>query len=327
MRHPNVPKRGSGPSSTVVCNHVGFVECLNFVCTPLNPSFTPKSEVQKLPIVGNIAEGIQSLYIDRAGSEEEKNQLVQRIIDRQEDIEVGCKTYPPLMIFAEGTTTNGTRIIPFKRGAFQGMRTVTPSFCQMSKRMISPPYECLDFMPHQVLMLSQLVVRSSKIIIMPEFTPTPFMLEKFADKGQGEPWKIFAWCVRDSICKHSGLKPLNEPCKYQDKKGFCNLMNGVVDKAIINGQTFEYEKDTPKQSVKISKPNLLKRLRTMTYSLAGKAKDKLKGLIITEEELLTARSNCNITETSQDGDQGHAVIDSDSECSLDISLTNSEVYS
>ena len=121
---------------------------------------------------------------------------------------------------------------------------------------------------------------------MPEFTPTPYMLEKHADKGEGEPWKIYAWCIRDAICKHSGLKPLNEPCKFRDKMGFCKLMNGEVDKAVINGQTFQYKQDAPKQSIKISKPNLLKRLSTLTYKLADKAKDnidRLKGMIIDED--------------------------------------------
>ena len=81
---------------------------------------------------------------------------------------------------------------------------------------------------------------------MPEFTLTPYMLEKHWDKGEGVPWKIYAWCVRDAICKHSGLKPLNEPIKYADKKNFWALMKGSVDKALINGQVFEYENDEPK---------------------------------------------------------------------------------
>jgi len=89
---------------------------------------------------------------------------------------------------------------------------------------------------------------------MPEFTPTPYMLEKYASKGDGVPWKIYAWCVRDVICKYSGLNPLNEPCKYQDKKGFIALMNGRTNKATINGQTFEYVKGKPKQTVIIQKP-------------------------------------------------------------------------
>lgn len=67
---------------------------------------------------------------------------------------MGNESYPPLSIFAEGTTTNGTRMIPFKRGAFEGMRTITPSWCSITSRMVWPTYEALDFMPHQVLMLS-----------------------------------------------------------------------------------------------------------------------------------------------------------------------------
>ena len=30
---PRVPKRGAGPSSTIVCNHIGFMEILNMVCS------------------------------------------------------------------------------------------------------------------------------------------------------------------------------------------------------------------------------------------------------------------------------------------------------
>lgn len=36
------------------------------------------------------------------------------------------KTVPPLVIFPEGTTSAGRTILPFKRGAFQCMRPVTP---------------------------------------------------------------------------------------------------------------------------------------------------------------------------------------------------------
>ena len=41
--HPDVPKRGPGRSSAIVCNHVGFLEILNMVLTREHPSFTPKS--------------------------------------------------------------------------------------------------------------------------------------------------------------------------------------------------------------------------------------------------------------------------------------------
>lgn len=35
----------------------------------------------------------------------------------------------PLLIFAEGATTNGTALIEFKKGAFMSLRKVKPHFC------------------------------------------------------------------------------------------------------------------------------------------------------------------------------------------------------
>lgn len=55
---PRVPKRGTGPSSTIVCNHIGFLEILNLVASPLMPGFTPKAEVKKIPIVRGIGNAI-----------------------------------------------------------------------------------------------------------------------------------------------------------------------------------------------------------------------------------------------------------------------------
>ena len=49
--HPNVPKRGHGPVSTIVTNHHGVVEILNLICSPLFPSFAPKGALKKVPLL------------------------------------------------------------------------------------------------------------------------------------------------------------------------------------------------------------------------------------------------------------------------------------
>ena len=38
------------------------------------------------------------------------------------------------------------------------------------------------------------------------------MLQRHADKGE-EDWEIYAECVRDILCKHSGLKKSDQPIK------------------------------------------------------------------------------------------------------------------
>ena len=71
-----VPKRGPGPCSTVVCNHIGFMEVLNLVVSPLCPGFTPKASIRKMKLVGTIASAIQSIFIERAGTKSQRDELV-----------------------------------------------------------------------------------------------------------------------------------------------------------------------------------------------------------------------------------------------------------
>ena len=125
-------------------------------------------------------------------------------MDRQNAIEVDNAGFAPVCIFAEATTTNGTRIIPFKRGAFSAMRTVTPTFFSITSGQISPTYDIVDLIPLLILLFSSLYFRWAKITILPDFTPNSWMLEKHADKGN-EPWEIYAWCVREVISKYSGI--------------------------------------------------------------------------------------------------------------------------
>ena len=74
--------------------------------------------MKELPLISTIMEGLQSLYVSRGGTLEERNKIVEEIIERQRMIEDRCIDFPPFAVFAEATTTNGTCLFPFKRGAF-----------------------------------------------------------------------------------------------------------------------------------------------------------------------------------------------------------------
>ena len=102
-----MPKRGNGNVSTVISNHTGPFEAWNMLGTELYPSFTPKSPIKKIPIASGILFSLQSMFISRTSTEEQRDAMVQQIIDRQNAVEVDCQGFPPLCIFAEGTTTNG----------------------------------------------------------------------------------------------------------------------------------------------------------------------------------------------------------------------------
>ena len=102
---------------------------------------------------------------------------------------------------------------------------------------------------------------------------------------------IYAWCVRDVICKYSGYIALDEKLSLKDKKAFEALMNGWVDTAEINGQLFKYDDDKPIQDVKISQPALLVRKSTVTYELSSQ--QDMQGRIISAREMGSVRGDIN----------------------------------
>ena len=187
--------------------------------------------------INKLTEGLQSLYISRGGTQEERDKIVETIIERQRMIEDRCIDFPPFAVFAEACTTNGTCLFPFKRGAFQGMRTIIPSFVTFPKMgMIRPFYDTVEFFPLVFLLCASFGTNSCTLHIMPEFTPNTKMLELHADKGDA-PWEIYAWCVRDAMCKLSGLPKQNNN-NLKDKFAYIDFMNCHKDYMEVHGRMF-----------------------------------------------------------------------------------------
>ena len=88
-----------------------------------------------------------------------------------------------MLIFVEGTTTNGSCLMPYKRGAFAAMRTVIPCVSTFNNGQIGPFYDSVQVLPLMALLFSSLELCVCTTIRMPDFTPTAKMLELHADKG------------------------------------------------------------------------------------------------------------------------------------------------
>jgi hypothetical protein len=84
------------------------MEDFNMQMSPLFPGFTPKADVKGYPVMGWILDANRSFYIPRAGTPEEREQVLEQIIARQVDIEDNGVNWPSTLFYAEGTTTNGT---------------------------------------------------------------------------------------------------------------------------------------------------------------------------------------------------------------------------
>ena len=93
----------------VVSNHISFFE-IAMLSYAFGGSFVAKQEVAHWPVVGPIAKKFGAVFIDRNPAT--AAQALAKV-NRQ----LSSITYP-LFIFAEGTTTNGAYVKPFKSAMF-----------------------------------------------------------------------------------------------------------------------------------------------------------------------------------------------------------------
>ena len=88
---------------TIVSNHVCWMDIV-MSRGLLQPSFVSKKSVASYPGVGTIAKAIDCVFLDRAGTKEEKIAIGKQIEDRQLENETHGRA--PLLIYPEGATTN-----------------------------------------------------------------------------------------------------------------------------------------------------------------------------------------------------------------------------
>lgn len=153
-------------TSTIVCNHVSWLDPVVLIKN-IRPAFSPSQEFQGVPLLGTLIDAIDSIYIPRGGSEENKAKALSAIRDRQELIEDTGK-YAPFLIFAEGATSNGTNVIKFKKGAFFAEKTIRPMFMKYSTGTVSPAYDVMEFLPLAIMMLSWACFKCD-VTVMPDF--------------------------------------------------------------------------------------------------------------------------------------------------------------
>lgn len=50
--------------------------------SPLRPSFTPKAELKKMPIIRGLSDALQSVYIERDADLRTKDRIVETLVKR-----------------------------------------------------------------------------------------------------------------------------------------------------------------------------------------------------------------------------------------------------
>lgn len=80
-----------------------------------NPGFLSKAVVKNVPLIGFYAKMHQCIFFSRKDSEEREN-ILEVLEERVKMAEKG--KINPIIIFPEGTTSNGRGLLKFKKGPF-----------------------------------------------------------------------------------------------------------------------------------------------------------------------------------------------------------------
>ncbi|KAL6048509.1 Lysophosphatidylcholine acyltransferase 2, variant 3 [Balamuthia mandrillaris] len=104
--------------SILVCNHTSQLDpILLLAATGQVPSMVSKASIQRLPCVGEVASALDCVFVERMDSKSRVAAL-DAIKERAKR-----KHGPQLLIFPEGTITNGKALLSFRAGAVRPTNT------------------------------------------------------------------------------------------------------------------------------------------------------------------------------------------------------------
>jgi 1-acyl-sn-glycerol-3-phosphate acyltransferase len=110
----------AGPA-VLVANHLGYVDVVA-LWSVVGGVFVAKSEVGSWPLVGALGRVLHTLFLDRG----RKRDLVRVLAEMDRSLAAGRS----VLFFAEGTSTRGDRVLPFKSSLFEAaLRARVPVAC------------------------------------------------------------------------------------------------------------------------------------------------------------------------------------------------------
>lgn len=130
---------------------------------------------KNMPLMGKMSALIDSLYLPRGSGEEKRKEAIKSIGDRQKITEE-TGDFNPLLVFAEGGTTNNTALLKFKKGAFVAEKRVKPILLDYEVGSMHPAYDIIEVLVLAILQLSWSCMKCT-ITEMPDFEPTEYLFE------------------------------------------------------------------------------------------------------------------------------------------------------
>jgi len=143
--------------SCFISNHLSWFECFYYGLKH-SPGFIAKASIADNFVMGIIL-GSLSCQLVKREDKDSRHTTAENLVKRQEMF-YNKETASPLMIFPEGTTTNGNYLLKFKHGAFLSLLPVKPIFCfndQEEYGLADAPMTTLDHFFHSFSFLWRVV--------------------------------------------------------------------------------------------------------------------------------------------------------------------------
>ncbi|KAK4276607.1 hypothetical protein QN277_014737 [Acacia crassicarpa] len=139
----------------IISNHVSYLDILYHSSSSF-PSFVAKRSVAKLPLVGIISKCLGCVYVQRESKSSDFKGVSGVVTERIREAHRN-KSAPIMMLFPEGTTTNGDFLLPFKTGGFLAGLPVLPVILRYPHQRFSPAWDSISGARHVILLLCQFV--------------------------------------------------------------------------------------------------------------------------------------------------------------------------
>ncbi|XP_010254931.1 PREDICTED: lysophospholipid acyltransferase LPEAT1 isoform X2 [Nelumbo nucifera] len=177
----------------IISNHVSYLDILYHMSSSF-PSFVAKRSVAKLPLVGLISKCLGCVYVQRESKSSDFKGVSGVVTDRVQKAHQN-KFAPMMMLFPEGTTTNGDFLLPFKTGAFLSKAPVLPVILRYPYKRLSPAWDSISGVRHVILLLCQFV-NHIEVTRLPVYHPS---------EQEKEDPKLYANNVRKLMASEGNL--------------------------------------------------------------------------------------------------------------------------
>jgi 1-acyl-sn-glycerol-3-phosphate acyltransferase len=219
-----------GKFGCYICNHTSFNDILLSMAI-YGCGFISKEDVKTTPIIGDIAKGLQSIFVNRNNTASRENTL-EKIIERQKEYIEG-KPVMPFMIFPEATTSSGRHLLSFKRGAFFSLLPIKPNIILPNLNSnFHLGCGATNAGINYGRTLTNLYARTD-FIELPIMTPNEYMYNNFSNYGK-EKWEIYKEVAREIMCTLGGFEKSDKEFIDSDRYIYC-----IKNKVFIEKEKFK----------------------------------------------------------------------------------------